>query len=160
MVVVGFDADIARANGFTVATRPDGTLYRVEDPVPSTPVPASQLSLPSAVRPENVVTGNCGSSFVELYDVGVRRYHVSTGFGVVSPAVGYTWSTNVIAPSAADNYTHRWHGVLWGNYAFQMDGYADIRAGSWTTAKATGWTTHVNGDICQSLGPISSISVY
>lgn len=159
MVVVGFDADVARANGYEVATKPDGTEYRVDSPNADS-YTVEDLDLPSEISPADVRTGNCGSSYAFLYDVGTRTYQVDTGFGVYNAAIGYTWSANVIAPSAAYNYTHRWHGALWFNNAFEMSSTATISSGSWATVKATGWTTHANGDICRSLGPIDSEAIY
>ena len=160
MVVVGFDPDVARANGYEIGTRPDGTQYAIGADTSAAAVSPSQIALPEGVSPANVVTGDCGSSYVNLYDVGTRKYRVDTGFGVYWPTVAYTWSTNVIAPSAAYNYTHRWHGLLAGNYSFPMTSTATISRGSWTTAKTAGYTTHANGNICRSLGPISTEAIY
>jgi hypothetical protein len=149
MVVVGYDREIAEEHGYEIRTSPDGTEYSVLKGTPESVTPARA----GAIQPMGVVTGDCGSSYVNIYNPAARRYTTTTGFGVYTAAVGYTWSVNVVGPNY--NYTHRWHGALALNKVFHMSSSArQVTNRGDYTAKATGWTTHVNGAICRSLGPI------
>ncbi len=51
------------------------------------------------VTPQNIVPGNCGASYVWLFDVGDKKYQVSTGFGVTVSAVQYNWYATMIGPN-------------------------------------------------------------
>lgn len=172
---VGFDPEIAIANGADVRYTADGVPFLAE--YPDLPVmeaeamlageasgptlladPTALGGLPSNAdaTPDGVVTGSCGSSYIFLYDLGNRRYLVETGFQTNQPSTGYTWSANVIHPNSPYNYTHRWHGVLAMNLYFEMRATADVRTDGWATSKATGWAVLWNGILCRSLGPTST----
>lgn len=112
---VGFDPDIAVANGADVRYRFDGSPYLAEYPdLPAmdaealltgdsdqpTPIGGQLVGLHSnGMTPDDVLPGNCGSSYIFIYDLGNRRYRVDTGFQTDQPSVGYTWSANVIHPT-------------------------------------------------------------
>ena len=154
MTVTGFDATVAAQNGYEIRTDSAGRQYSAPQGS-STLAPApGDLS----VAPYNVVTGNCGSSYVYLYDIGDKKYRVSTGFGVVAPAVGYTWSANVVGPRY--NTTHRWTGGLFFRRTWQGAAVSLVNVAGVHTARASGWAVLSNGAICRSLGPIDNEAIF
>jgi hypothetical protein len=68
MHVIGFDRDVAKANGFEIRTGADNKEYAVAA---------------GDVSPANVVSGNCGFSYVYEYGIGNRAIELYTGFSVV-----------------------------------------------------------------------------
>src|SRR5689334_5318598 len=76
MHVIGFDKTVAQANGYEIKTAGDGKEYAVAA---------------GDVSPANVVSGNCGFSYVYEYGIGNRAIELYTGFSVVRGAVDYSW---------------------------------------------------------------------
>lgn len=150
MTVVGYDEAVARANGYTIRFTADGTPYSVKS--------TTRLGGAGGVTTQNLVTGNCGSSYVWLYDIGDKKYQVSTGFGVTVSAVQYNWYANVIGPNY--NYTHTWGGGLWFSNTWSGTAVGLVNIGGTYTVKATGHAVLSNGLICNSLGPIANESIY
>lgn len=133
MTVVGFDPEVAAANGY-----------------PAVP-PVSAFST-------DVVTGNCGYSSVSLRDVGSKKYTVVTGFGVAPAAVSYTWSVRVTGPKW--DKTHRWSGGLALRTTWQGQVTNVVNTGGWYVAKATGTAVLSNGFVCSSGGPVTEEAIY
>jgi hypothetical protein len=140
MTIVGFDPKVAAANGY-----------------PTTAPSAARGSL-STLDDTGIVTGNCGSSFVTLKDVGVRKYTVITGFGVPYAAVSYSWSVNVVGPNW--NKTHPWGGGLAFRTTWEGTVTNVVGTGGWCSAKASGTAVLSNGWICKSGGPIANETIY
>ena len=107
------------------------------------------------------VFGNCGFSYVDLYDVGPRRYRMDTGFGLNFAAVKYKWSVRITAPS----YTRTWNygGLLlfrttWTN---SPDAYDTIPFAAYASAfVVTGTATLANGVVCASGQPTDLEAIY
>lgn len=152
MVVAGFDAATAKAHGYTITTNAKGQQISVPTAA------AATSSATGSATPDNVVSGNCGSSYVFLYDIGSKKYRVATGFGVFHSAVGYLWRANVIGPRY--NYTHRWSGGLLLRRTWSGSAVGLVNVAGFHTVKASGYTALSNGAICYSLGPIDTEAIY
>ena len=129
MKVIGFDSKVAAAHGFAIRRDSKGRLTSV-------PVGQSTSSLDTVLAPANVITGPCGSSFVEIYDVGSLKFRVHTGFGVNSRAINYVWHVNIVGPRYND--TPRWRGGLFFSSTWEANHYADVTTRGTYSAKARG----------------------
>ncbi|MDQ2738465.1 MAG: hypothetical protein M3Y35_07605 [Actinomycetota bacterium] len=99
MHVGGFDAAIARKNGYVVKTDSEGRQYSVKAGVRS-----------STVHPDGSVTSNCGTSYVNEYAIRNRAVELYTGYGVYGTVYhGYE-------QDAAE--TRRWARFPWLNPGF------------------------------------------
>ena len=147
MQVVGFDREVAAANGYEIRVNNEGQEYSV--PVGSD----------ASVTPSNTVTGNCGSSYVQITPVGNRKALIQTGFTVYTGAVDFDWVVHVIDNYGVSNKT--WGGALafrssWvgtNNFTSSGTGYASAEV-TWGVAFL--W----DGTICFSLGPFASTYIY
>ncbi|GGM40339.1 hypothetical protein GCM10012275_09100 [Longimycelium tulufanense] len=94
MVVVGFDRDVARANGYEVVTLPDGR----EASVPRDQADAVRTGrIPPLGRDE--AYGTCGMSWIEFNGKGynAEAWH-RTGFVIsnnFSPAISFKWLVEI-----------------------------------------------------------------
>lgn len=149
MTVVGYDLAVAKANGYTIKFTADGTPYSVK---------TNRLLTSGGATTQNLVTGNCGSSYVWLKDIGDKKYQVSTGFGVTVAAVQYNWYANVIGPNY--NYTHTWGGGLLFANTWSGTAVGLVNNGGYHTVKASGHAILSNGLVCNSLGPIDTQAIY
>ena len=137
MKVVGFDAKVAAANGFS-----------------------GQPASPAEGIPTSVDPGNCGFSYVELYDVGVRKYRMDTGFGVAGSAISYTWSVRVTSSGYLRNFGYSGGLFFRSSWTNSPDPVASIpQAGNVAAYVQTGRVTLSNGSICETVHPASIIFV-
>ncbi len=83
MRVGGFDPAVARAHGYQVRTAPNGTQYPVK--------PGSAAS----VTPDNVISGNCGFSYVYEYGIGNRAIELYTGYSVIGSVYQWYWQVRL-----------------------------------------------------------------
>ncbi|MBO9556618.1 hypothetical protein [Cellulomonas sp.] len=150
MVVVGYDPDVAKAHGYAIRFTAEGMPYAVKS--------GPHLTTGRGATPDNIVTGNCGSSWVFLYDVGALRYSVDTGFGLVSAAVSYSWAANVVGP--AYNYTPAWSGALLLKTAWSAQGARSVSLPGTYSAKSSGTAVLATGVICRSQGPVANQAIY
>lgn len=105
--------------------------------------------------------GNCGFSYVDLYDVGVRRYPMDTGFGLKLAAVKYKWSVRITAPSYARTWKYRGPLFFRTTWTKSPDGYGTIPFAAYASAfVATGTATLVNGVICSTGHPTDLRAIY
>ncbi len=148
MTIAGFDTKVAAAHGFAIRTDSKGRLVSV-------PVTASAKA---SVSPNNMETGNCGSSWVYIYDVGVKKYRVDTGFGVQTSAINYTWYVNIVGPHY--DITPHWQGGLAFSTVWSTSYYGTVSYGGTYSAKAWGQATLWNGSVCVSMGPIDNQAIY
>ena len=153
MALVGFDREVAAANGYEIRTDAQGVEYSVPIGTPSQETLGGGL-----VTPQTTVTGNCGSSYVELYDVGTLRYHMKTGFGVTQAVVSYSWSVTITGPAYSRTYSYGGGLLLRNNWDATQT--ANVVNGGWYSAKAVGSATTPAGAVCASLGPISTEPIY
>jgi hypothetical protein len=147
MQAIGFDRDVAAANGFEIRVNNQGHEYSV--PVGSD----------ASATPSNTVTGNCGSSYVQITPVGNRKALIQTGFTVYTGAVDFDWVVHVIDNYGVSNKTwgsplafrSSWVGT--NNFTSSGTGYASAEV---TYGVAFLW----DGTICFALGPFASTYIY
>lgn len=150
MTVVGFDAAVAKENGYP--TTPPRNLASLGDSAPSTDRADAQ--------PMGQVFGNCGFSYVDLYEAGTRKYRMDTGFGLNHSAVRYRWSVHVYAPGYS-HYGNYGGGLFFRNTWTNKDGYDVNPQAAYTIAYVvTGEATLSNGAVCQTGHPSDYRLIY
>lgn len=159
MVVHGYDAQVAAANGYKIVTNADAAQESI--PVTAAAVAQSKqadqrragVQAQSAATP--AVVGNCGSSWVS----GVKQAHdtvaFSTGFLVYLAATHYTWTVYAT-------------GAITGNHLSSTGGGPASGTRSWTGAIpsvigpgiggvpfacGSASVVLVDGTVCYSVGP-------
>lgn len=138
LVVTGFDAAVARANGYPT------------------------------MRPDNVVPGNCGTSFIYIYNgnkdpytgqnFGGRGYGYNTGYTVINSVASFKWHVIVTGPSWSKNDYDPGHatGKSWTGH----NHWAVPNAGQYVAQVVTISTaTLVDGRVCNSVGPFDEVNV-
>lgn len=106
------------------------------------------------VSPLSIVNGDCGSSWVWLYDVGRLKYRVDTGFAVQTSAVHYSWKATVGGKS------HTWSGGLAFRVGWPASASGTVSSAGYYLAYATGTVTLSNGLVCKSLNPVDGENLY
>jgi hypothetical protein len=156
MTVKRFDPDVARAHGYEIVPLADGRLRSVPIDGPAGVSGASQ----------NVVNGDCGESWILLFDeVGTRgRYDIDTGFRVIGPAVDYKWMVHVEKAGAPRrNRNHPGGRPLNGRTAETLSikgpsfGEGRHRA---TIVPTDSFVILANGAVCYSGGPSDEAYIY
>jgi hypothetical protein len=94
--IVGYDAAVAEANGFTIVTHPDGS----QESVPVTPEAialASEWGDDVAARgPKVTVPGNCGSSWIKIDSGAFDVKRIETGYDVKAPVANRVkWAVQI-----------------------------------------------------------------
>lgn len=156
MDVVGFDAEVAAANGYKIVTYADGSQQSVPvDPADKTKEGSPIVSpgvMPQVVQ--ETVHGNCGYSFIEGNQVGAHKIWLRSGFGLSKgpPAVSYRWTIEL-----QDKYGFSYQGSR-GSLALR-----ETWSKTWDNLNQYGWSSHdvlrssyalrANGSICTSGGP-------
>lgn len=115
----------------------------------------ARVPLPDTIVALDTVTGNCGSSYVEIRDkAGDRRVHFSTGFNLNGAKGGnaYDFDCTVVIEDAAGGYGGftdsgpMWPSRVWDSGLVSRPiagpGYAEL------TAEGTAYLT--NGSVCFS----------
>ncbi|MEU3764812.1 hypothetical protein AB0E55_07075 [Amycolatopsis keratiniphila] len=144
MNAVGYDADVATANGYEVRTRPDGIQYSVK------------RGTPAEVIPMDVVSGNCGRSWMWLDGIGGRSVRINTGFHVRDAVSTFSWTATL--SDTGETTKHDFPGF------YDADGYVDLNriVGDLSVgyARATvygfpfrNYAVLVDGTVCYSGGP-------
>ena len=143
MTIKGYDRAVAEANGYEIRTRPDGTEYSAKKGDLST-------------QGSSTVVGNCGNSYVELWDApGSGQADYRTGFNVSPAAISYTWWVIIRDNNGTSNRTYG--GSLaarnsWTSGFERLGLYAGGNA--WATVIPEGsYAVLVNGAVCVSGGP-------
>ncbi|MCB1280476.1 MAG: hypothetical protein KDB18_03030 [Salinibacterium sp.] len=157
LIVTGFDASVAEANGYRVVTSSDGTATVVpstnkpNDLSNGVPIPAGLTRAKSggSVQPNNTGYGECGTSW--LYFTSSTQYR--TGFsinGSYGNAVWRTWqvSKTSTAGSAGDGFNSIMNASSWQEYrAFGLGG-TNRRA-----QVSDGWVLTAFGFTCSTIKP-------
>lgn len=156
LTVVGFDEEVANANGYEVRKRDNG----VEVVVPVTNstgdltdaivIPAAMHgSEPDTVAPSDTRIGLCGTSSIYFQD----RNSYWTGFTInpqYGPAVYRTWR---VAKSSSSGYqVDNFDGFNF-NYAWTGQGVFGLAGGNRLIWVSTGTVTTASGFICRHQGP-------
>jgi hypothetical protein len=145
----GFDANVAAAHGYEIRTTADGKQYSV------------LKGAADNVTPFNVVTGDCGRSWVWEDGVGSARVLLDTGFNVYTSTVGRQW--NVILDDNGGTSTQGFSGGATGAYwdssrtvggLTRGPGYAHINS------NGSNFAILSDGNVCYSGGPSDSTTIY
>lgn len=147
MHVGGFDPAVARAHGYEVRTSPDGTQYPVKSGSSAT------------VTPDNVVSGDCGFSYVYEYGIGNRAVELYTGYSVVSSV--YQWYWQVRLDDRGGSSYRNWEGGA-NNGIWQVDQVVGglTRGGARATVISYNSVAFLdNGWICYSGGPFATTTI-
>jgi hypothetical protein len=148
MTITGFNAAVAKAHGYTIRTNAQGQQYSVA------------AGAANAVTPDNVVDGNCGTSYIYEYAVGNAAVDIQTGFSITTPAVAYYWKYWMRDGGGTSSHTHG------GGLALRKTWDTDDRWGALTRGHATSWVDTgsdallANGGVCTSGGPSASATIY
>ena len=146
---VGFDASVAAAHGYEIRTTSDGKQYSVP------------RGAPAAVAPHNVVSGDCGRSWVWEDGIGNAAVSLDTGFNVYTATVGRQW--NVILDDNGGTSTQGFSGGPTGAYwdssrtvggLTRGPGYAHINS------NGSNFAILIDGNVCYSGGPSDSTTIY
>lgn len=145
MHVIGFDKTVAQANGYEIRTAGNGKEYAVAA---------------GDVSPANVVSGNCGFSYVYEYGIGNRAIELYTGFSVVRGAVDYSWRVQL---DDRGGTSYRNYGGLLRNRTTWQD---DRVIGGLTRGPArahvipaSSFAVLNNGAVCYSGGPSDTTTI-
>ncbi|SFF44840.1 hypothetical protein SAMN05216251_114153 [Actinacidiphila alni] len=114
------------------------------------------------VTPDGTVTGNCGSSYIEVnYKSNGEPVHMDTGFTVNHAAVEYDWHAH-ISGSSGTGYDYAYHasGTLaahstWHGQHSSGDNYPSGTYAASVSASGS-WALLDTGSICYSGGPYDS----
>jgi hypothetical protein len=158
MVVAGYNAEVAEANGYQIITHEDGT----QESVPVTEAAIAQqqqadqlraAAQQGAVSPSGAVP--CGDSWVSGTKLANDTLAFSTGFLVYGAAYEHTWRVNAIALINSNSWgttgagpasgTKSWEGAI---PSVVGPGIASVPPGS-----ALASVTLLNGTVCYSVGP-------
>ena len=148
MTIVGFNAAVAKAHGYVIRTDAQGRQYSVK------------AGAPNVVSPDNTVYGNCGSSYLYEYAIGLDQVDIKTGFTVNTPAVAYWWEYSMRDGGGTSSHTRA------GGLAARPGWDDKERWGALTRGPARAWVVSgsdailVNGDVCTSGGPSDSTTIY
>lgn len=109
--------------------------------------------------PDTTVTGNCGTSSVNLAEKSDQHpVRMTTGFTVDDLAVAYGWAVQITGPSYSFTYTASGTLDFDTGWSGSYDSPEDQLAGTYTASVipddsfAVLWT----GDVCFSLGPVAT----
>jgi hypothetical protein len=148
MHVIGFDRTVAQANGYEIRTAGDGTEYAVA------------TSAAGDVSPANVVSGNCGFSYVYEYGIGNRAIELYTGFSVVRGAVDYSWRVQ-LDDRGGTSYRN-YGGILRNRTTWQDDrviGGLTRGPARAHVIPASSFAVLNNGAVCYSGGPSDTTTI-
>jgi hypothetical protein len=147
MKVTGFNAEVARANGYIVKTDAQGQQYSVKPGV------AEERAIP-------VIWGNCGMSWIYYNAIGNSSASINTGFSLYWPAVSYWWFVRINDAGGQNN--HIWAGGL--NRLYGWSAYKNVPGLSHGLSVATVSTASsailADGRVCTSGGPSDLDNVY
>jgi hypothetical protein len=148
MRVTGFNAEVARANGYIVKTDAQGRQYSVKPGAAG-----ERAAIP-------VIWGNCGMSWVYYNAIGNSSATINTGFSLYWPAVSYWWFVRINDAGGQNN--HIWAGGL--NRLYGWSAFKTVPGLSHGLSVATVSTASsailADGRVCTSGGPSDLDNVY
>ncbi|PSL45265.1 hypothetical protein B0I31_12742 [Saccharothrix carnea] len=146
----GFDAAVAEANGYEIRTNPDGTQYSVKK------------GTPGELTTNNVVSGNCGTSWVWLNARGNREVLIDTGFFVRDAVSTFSWT--VVLDDSGGTTSHSFAPF------YDADGYVSLPrivggltvgpAAASVSPNGSNYAILVDGSVCFSGGPYDPEYIY
>jgi len=144
MHVVGFDAAVARAHGYTVKTAPDGHQYSVAK---------------GAIVPATTVPGNCGTATMDYTATGGKAATVYTGFTVDDGAWLFSW--NVAVTDNAGVGTNSWGDYLASDHQWYVTWPTHHSVTGYSWAQVTSGSAFLdNGDTCAAAPVSASTTLY
>lgn len=166
MVISGYDADVAAANGFRIVTNPDGTqksiavtdaaaaLLTQADNLRSAANASRQATAGSKVATPAIVS-NCGDSWVS----GVKQAHDTvgfhTGFLVFLAATHYSWTVNAVGLVTLNFWHTSGAGPASGTKSFEggIPWVIGPGVGGVPYHAGAASVTLKDGTVCYSVGP-------
>lgn len=173
MTIVGIDEEIAAKagnrikviNGYKILINGFTGLE-----IARVPLNLNTNKLIGVITPMNVVTGNCGTAYIYLQNLGNSLYQYSTGFDLTSGyAYDFDWYISIIAEWTypySGSYNFAWddHGPLWPSQHWSSGWKVDDTTAPFGTlhvGRVTSGTVYrTDGAICYSGYPTSSVRVY
>lgn len=144
MRVVGFDAAVARAHGYTVKTAPDGHQYALAK---------------GALQPATTVDGNCGSATLDYTATGGKAATVYTGFTVDDGAWEFNWSVAVTDDAGVG--TENWGDPLASRTQWYDTWITHHSVTGYSFATVTSGAALLdNGDVCAAAPVSASTTLY
>jgi hypothetical protein len=180
LALAGFDAAVAKANGYEIVTLPDGSTASVQADRtaaaragtyrPTTGVlrasgePGGGVSAQMAYE-WSEVPGDCGASKIHFWSIGSSMAYLRTGFYLI-PSAGSPWDIHwtVNISDGGGQSTQYWNEYQGNNYGSGWD--AGLRMLSLTRGTAIGvvnqfsFVITTRGWICYSYGPIVYTVIY
>lgn len=158
MVVAGYDAKVAEANGFKIVTHADGS----QESVPVTGAAAAQHKRADQLRAadqKSVGTSAaltvCGDSWLSGAKVDNNVVVFQTGFIVYRAAYEHTWTVYATGAITGNSWSTSGPGPASGNRSWEGGignvigpGIAGVPWGSWSASVIL-----VDGTVCWSDGP-------
>lgn len=158
MVVAGYDAKVAEANGFKIVTHADGS----QESVPVTAAAAAQHKRADQLRAadqKSVGTSAaltvCGDSWLSGAKVDNNVVVFQTGFIVYGAAYEHTWTVYATGAITGNSWSTSGPGPASGNRSWEGGignvigpGIAGVPWGSWSASVIL-----VDGTVCWSDGP-------
>jgi len=113
------------------------------------------------LSPDTVITGNCGSSMVELQPKeNDHPVEMITGFAVDSPALAYSWTVHITGPDYSYDYNASGTLAFDSTWNGSHDSEDDYEQGYYTATVTTGsYAALEDGSICYSAGPVAAETV-
>lgn len=155
--VGGFDARVAEAHGYKIATRPDGR---------QTSIPANAKIPTTSIHPlgYDETEGDCGESYIDFRGTGASAAVLSTGFTLnpgYADAIQIVW--NVHIHDTRGDSDQPWKET---HITGISDWHPDSRVLGLTRGPAEAWVSNSSiailwdGTICYSYGPRTDTMIY
>lgn len=104
MTIVGYDREVADQAGNSVALEGEYEVLRDQDGTEISRVPFGGEPWPAGT-----VYGDCGSSYLEVYDdEGNLNGAFFTGFDVTAPAFDFSWGVSITADQGRFGFGFEW----------------------------------------------------
>lgn len=144
---VGFDADIARANGYEVRTAPDGRQYGVR--------PGENETFGFAE-----VFGDCGSSYISYEGRGGGTTETITGFEVRDVVAAGEWEVDIVDQGGVRviPFDVTPGQTFWDGFSLQTN--QTLGSSSAEVDPDFSQVVLVDGAICVSGGPATFTNIY
>jgi hypothetical protein len=149
MTVVGYDEEVAEANGFQIVTNPDGS----QSSIPVTDEAKALVADAPDVSARDTVVGDCGQSWLNGSKGANDTVSFTTGYSVRAAVVLHQWRVQAIGfiTSGEKNYAQGAGGAVWstsGSTQAIGPGYAIV-----PPLSPVAMVKLVDGATCYSGGP-------
>lgn len=148
MTIGGYDPAVAEAHGYEIRTTTSGLQYSVK-----------KGTAPSEVSTQDIVHGNCGSSWVYETAQGGLRVWLETGFNVIAPVTQSSWNVTLVDRGGRSNqpYPSWTGGPYWASNRYA----GGLTAGpASATVNPGSFAVLTTGAICYSGSPRATTTIY